>query len=225
MELLENIPVDLDVGEVKRRLRLKSDEQSEQVRALIDVAVPFISARAAYKVAYIDEKGDDGVTINGVDLRSRVLRKNLEKVGRVFPYVVTLGDELEAKIAEYPDMLAKYFLDTIANVALSKARKHLEDGLRSKFALGGMSFMSPGSLQNWPIEQQRPLFAIIGDVEATIGVRLSESLLMLPRKSVSGLYFSTEISFQSCQLCPRERCEGRRARYDEGMAREYGLIE
>jgi len=225
MELLENIPVDLDVGEVKRRLRLKGEEQSGQIQALIDVAAPLISARAAYQVAYIDEKGADDVTINGVRLRSRVLRKNLEEVGRVFPYVVTLGAELEAKVADYPDMLEKYYLDTIGNVALTQARKHLEDGLRSKLALGGMSFMSPGSLKDWPIEEQRPLFAIIGDVEATIGVRLSESLLMIPRKSVSGLFFSTEISFQSCQLCPRERCENRRARYDEGMAREYGLIE
>jgi hypothetical protein len=225
MELLENIPVDLDVGEVKRRLRLKGEAQSEQLQALIDVAVPLISARATYKVAYIDEKGDDDITIDGVRLKSRVLRKNLEEVGRVFPYVVTLGHELEAKVADYPDMLAKYYLDTIGNVALTKARKDLEDGLRSKFALGGMSFMSPGSLKDWPIEEQRPLFSIIGDVEATIGVRLSESLLMIPRKSVSGLFFTTEINFQSCQLCPRERCENRRARYDEGMAREYGLIE
>ena len=85
--------------------------------------------------------------------------------------------------------------------------------------------MSPGSLKDWPIEEQRPLFEIIGDVEGTIGVRLSESLLMIPRKSVSGLFFSTDIRFQSCQLCPRKRCENRRARYDEGMAREYGLIE
>ena len=225
MELLENIPLDLDVGEVKRRLRIKGEEQSEQIQALIDVAVPLISARAMYKVAYIDKKGDDNVTIEGIRLKSRVLRKNLEEVGRVFPYVVTLGDELEAKVADYPDMLEKYYLDTIGNVALTKARKHMEDGLRSKLALGGMSFMSPGSLKDWPIEEQRPLFSIIGDVEGTIGVKLSESLLMIPRKSVSGLFFTTEINFQSCQLCPREGCENRRARYDEGMAREYGLIE
>jgi hypothetical protein len=225
MELLENIPVDLDVGKVKRRLRLKGKDQSGQIQALLDVAAPLISARAVYQVAYIDEKGVDDVTINGVRLKSRVLRKNLEEVGRVFPYVVTLGAELEAKVADYPDMLEKYYLDTIGNVALTQARKHLEDGLRSRLALGGMSFMSPGSLKDWPIEEQRPLFEIMGDVEATIGVRLSESLLMIPRKSVSGLFFSTEVNFQSCQLCPRERCENRRARYDEGMAREYGLIE
>ncbi len=225
MELLENIPVDIDVGEVKRRLRLRGEQQSEQIRALIEVAVPLISARAAFMVAYIDEKGDDDVTINGVRLRSRVLRKNLAEVGRVFPYVVTLGHELEAKVADQSDMLEKYYLDTIGNVALTRSRRHVEERLQSKYALGGMSFMSPGSLKDWPIEEQRPLFSIIGDVEAAIGVRLSESLLMIPRKSVSGIYFATEINFQSCQLCPRERCEGRRARYDEGMAREYGLIE
>jgi hypothetical protein len=48
---------------------------------------------------------------------------------------------------------------------------------------------------------------------------------VLPRKSVSGIYFPTEVSFFSCQLCPRERCEGRKARYDKQKAREYGVLK
>jgi hypothetical protein len=65
----------------------------------------------------------------------------------------------------------------------------------------------------WPIEQQRSLFALFGDVEALIGVALTESYLMLPTKSVSGVYFETDQSFISCQLCTREACPGRRAKY------------
>jgi hypothetical protein len=77
--------------------------------------------------------------------------------------------------------------------------------------------MSPGSLGEWPLSQQRPLFASLGDVAGAIGVRLSESLLMVPAKSVSGVCFPTEESFESCQLCPREDCPGRRAPYDETL--------
>jgi hypothetical protein len=74
--------------------------------------------------------------------------------------------------------------------------------------------MNPGSLQNWPITQQNELFSIFRNVEALIGVRLTQSCLMIPLKSVSGIYFPTQIKFESCQLCPREKCEGRRALYN-----------
>jgi len=39
----------------------------------------------------------------------------------------------------------------------------------------------------------------------------------VPVKSVSGIMFPTEMSFESCGLCPREVCPGRRAAYDPGL--------
>jgi hypothetical protein len=153
------------------------------------------------------------------------LRKNLEKVGRVFAHVITIGAGLEQRADASKDLLEKYYLDQIGNIALSKARKQLEDCLRSKFALDGLSYMSPGSLADWPIEEQQPLFSILKGVEASMGVRLTESLLMIPRKSVSGIYFPTEVTFHSCQLCPRQHCEGRKARFDENLAKEYGILK
>jgi len=66
---------------------------------------------------------------------SRVLRKNLDKVGRVFPYIVTIGKGLEEKADDCSDLLEKYCLDALGNMALIKARKHLENHLRSRFAI------------------------------------------------------------------------------------------
>ena len=77
--------------------------------------------------------------------------------------------------------------------------------------------MTPGSLPDWPIEEQRPLFAILGDIQGAIGVRITEDLVIIPSFSVSGILFPTQISFQSCQLCPREKCQGRRAPYDDKL--------
>jgi hypothetical protein len=85
--------------------------------------------------------------------------------------------------------------------------------------------MSPGSLKDWAIKNQRPLFSILGDVEASIGVRLNESLLMTPGKSLSGIYFPTEIPFYSCQLCPQKDCPSRRAVYNEKLSIEYGILK
>ena len=148
----------------------------------------------------------------------------MEKVGRVFPYVITIGTRLEQKADASTDLLDKYYLDKIGNIALSEARNHLEEHLCSRFALNGLSYMSPGSLEDWPIEEQRPLFSILKGAGGSIGVNLTESLLMIPRKSISGIYFPTEVTFQNCQLCPRQNCEGRKARYNEALAKEYGIL-
>jgi hypothetical protein len=222
MEKLEQISLGLDIGEVKNALRATD---GVQIEAFLGVAKPLISAQAVYRVCYIEEKLEEAVIIDGIRFSSRILRRNLEKVGRVFPYVITIGSGLEQKADASKDLLEKYYLDQIGNIALSKARKHLEDCLRSKFALDGLSYMSPGSLADWPIQEQQPLFSILKGAEVSIGVRLTESLLMIPRKSVSGIYFPSEVTFYSCQLCPRQHCEGRKARFDENLAKEYGILK
>jgi hypothetical protein len=225
MEILEHIPVNLDLGEIKRRLRMEQGDNWAQVQDLVEAVQPLISARAVYAVCYIEAKLENAVLIDGVNFTSKVLRKNLDSAERVFPYVVTIGSELEEEGRACKDLLKQYYLDTIGNVALVGVRRYLEDQFRFRYALDGMSSMSPGSLKDWPIEEQRALFAILGDVEGSIGVRLSESLVMIPSKSLSGIYFPTEVPFYSCQLCPRERCPSRRTTYDESAARDYGIVK
>jgi len=83
--------------------------------------------------------------------------------------------------------------------------------------------MSPGSgaADIWPITQQKELFSLFGDVEGLIGVKLTVSYLMIPLKSVSGIIYQSETTFETCQLCPREACIGRRADYSPDLMRKY----
>ena len=82
--------------------------------------------------------------------------------------------------------------------------------------------MDPGSgdADVWPIEQQKELFSVFGDVETLIGVRLTDSMLMIPTMSVSGIVFPTETEFASCQVCHRGGCPRRTAPFDEAVWRE-----
>ena len=85
--------------------------------------------------------------------------------------------------------------------------------------------MNPGSLPDWPISQQRPLFDLVGKA-AEIGVHLTDSYLMRPLKSVSGILFATDVTYENCQLCPVERCPNRRAPYDPTLFdRKYRLVD
>lgn len=219
MEILGPIGVELDVDTVQKKLHAPG---RGDVEAMVAQALSLAQPRAAFAAAYIDEKGEEEVVVSGRRFRSRVLRRNLDDVGRVFPVVLTVGPQLE-QAADSSDMLARYYLDAIANLILAEARHHLIRHLGKRFGVEKLSWMSPGSLQDWPLEQQRPLFELLPGVEDRLGVRLTDSCLMLPRKSVSGIYFPSESTFFSCRLCPRERCESRKARYDEALVREYGI--
>ena len=225
MEILQNLTPQIDLQEVRKFLRLDRQGDSQLAQRLIDKAKTLIEPKAAFKVCYIDEKQQDAVIVDGLRLESKVLRKNLNEVERIFPYVVSIGDALEQAARKMDDLLEAYYLDVVGNIALTAVRKQLHDHLCSKFALKKISFMSPGSLQDWPVEAQGQLFQLLPEVEASIGVRLNKSFLMIPTKSVSGIYFQSEVSFFNCQLCQRGKCPGRKARYNEDLAREYGIIE
>jgi hypothetical protein len=223
MTILDNIQIKLDFEAVHRRLHLKRDNDLKALQDLVAIAQVLVEPKVLYKVCYIEEKLVEGVIIEGLHLRSMVLRKNLDKIERVFPFVITIGSKYSERLEACSDLLEKFYLDTIGNVALNQVRLELKNHLKAEFAVEKTAFMAPGSLPDWPIDEQKPLFKILGDVESAVGVKLTESLLMLPAKSVSGIYFPTETTFFSCQLCPRERCDSRKARYNEKLAREYGL--
>jgi hypothetical protein len=225
MEILKNIPLELNMTEIKRRLHISRDQDLSLAQELVDYSQELFNAKALYKICYIDEKLEDAVKVNGLSFKSKVLRKNLDAVERIFPYVVTIGPEFEEEVRICIDILKKYYLDIIGTLAVASVLNYLKKHLQSKFALSKISFMSPGSLADWPIEEQRPLFDLLEDTENTIGVTLTDSLLMLPAKSESGIYFPTEITFLNCQLCPRKDCMGRKGAYSEKLAQEYGIKE
>jgi hypothetical protein len=80
-----------------------------------------------------------------------------------------------------------------------------------------VSWDSHRQQQVWPIEQQKELFAFFGDVQQSVGVTLSKSCVMIPSKSVSGIFYSSEHDFQTCQLCRRENCSHRSGPFDPHM--------
>jgi hypothetical protein len=225
MEIIRPIPVTLDHNEIKTRLHMGRREGWSQVLSLIERAGALIEASAAYRVCYIEERLEDEIRIDGVYLKSKVLRRNLDHPERVFPFVLTIGGVLEEEARVSTDILEQYYLDSIGTTALASVRSYFEDCLRSRYALTILSSLSPGSLKDWSIENQEALFSILGDVEGAIGVRLEKSLVMKPFKSISGICFPTEIPFYSCQLCKRETCQSRKAEYSEQLARDYGIRE
>lgn len=225
MEIIDQVPVNITAEQVLKQMHLdEGGKYEEDVNELIGMVKPLVRPKAIYDVRYIDSKDKDSVDIGGIKFTSRVLRVNLDKVERVFPYIATCGTEVENINIPSDDLMRRFMLDIIKQMALGAAIGQLREYIDRKYKPGQMSAMNPGSLEDWPLSEQKQLFSIFGDVESLIGVRLTDSFLMLPIKSVSGMFFPTEVRFESCQLCPRERCPGRRAAYNEKLKEKYFRI-
>lgn len=220
MKVLNDIPFELDVDVLLKRNRIEEGTDDEtEFRSLVDKVVKTGKPKVLFKECFIDEKGIDTISIGRTTFKSHTLRRKLDAVERVFAYVATCGKEVDGIEIPEKDFLEKYWLDTIKGALLGFSRGYLNEHLLQKYKISKIASMQPGSgdMTVWPIEQQKELFSIFGDVEGLIGVRLTDSFLMLPNKSVSGIIFPTEIDFKSCQLCHRESCQGRSAPFDKDL--------
>jgi hypothetical protein len=216
--VLDNVPYELSTDTILAKLHLQKDSSYfEGVAKLIAEASAIGRPKAIYKPVCIEVKGADFVIVDGIRLTSRVLRVNLEAVDQVFPYVITCGRELDEWSRRFKDRFDNYCTDLIKEIVLVCAREYVMSQLERQYGLEQPARMSPGSLEDWPLTEQIPLFQLLGDVKESIGVELTGACLMYPIKSVSGIYFAHGESFESCRLCLREKCPNRRANYDKGL--------
>ena len=215
-----DIPFALDVDQLSGRLRIRAGtDRAKEFEEIVSEVREVAKPKALYKVSFIDEKGKDTVTLDGITFTSRALRKNLDSVERVFPYIATCGSEIDKIDAGRGDYQKKLWVSFLKATLLETSIQYLREQLERRHRVSRLSAMNPGSgdASVWPIEQQRELFSLFGDVETRIGVRLTESLVIAPDMSVSGILFPTETDFQSCQLCHREDCRFRKAAFDREL--------
>ena len=214
--LFDSIPFTLsDAAIIKGCHAENDDEQTALLLRLVAEARNVARPKAMVRIVMVEKIDDETVTLDGETIRSRLVRVNLDKVHRAFAYVATCGAEAEAWSLTLPDMLEQFYADEIKKALVHAAVMYAREEVKKRFDPNGtLSVMSPGSLKAWPIENQKPLFRIMGDTQGIIGVTLTDSCLMLPSKSVSGLLFSDTTGHVNCIMCPMENCPGRRAPYD-----------
>lgn len=221
-EIFEEINFDPGVEELVQEVKLSSSERiPEKVRDMLSEAKSVARPKAMWTQKVIEDRGEDWIRVEAVTLKSRVLKVNLEETVKIFPYAATCGKELEDWASKYEDLMEdKYWANAIEELALRSARRRLDSSFESRLPFEKTATMSPGRIEDWPIEEQKKLFKILDKPEKKIGVSLTSSCLMIPSKSVSGVRFPTEVDFDSCRLCPRDNCHQRKAAYDESLYEE-----
>ena len=217
-KVIDQVPLCFDVGSILDRAGLdRTPDHLSLAERLAGEAAALGRPKALYRASSPRKETERTVVVDGVTLTSRVLRVNLDRADRVFPFVATCGWELDGWVTEKGDPLERRVADVLSEVALYSALGALKERLREEYHLATISRMSPGSLEDWPLQEQRALFQLFDDTERAVGVRLTKDLMMLPRKSLSGILFASDELFESCLLCPKEECPTRLMPYDRDL--------
>ncbi|MTI58873.1 MAG: vitamin B12 dependent methionine synthase [Firmicutes bacterium] len=213
-EIIKNIPFTIDIGQLEKELMLNNQDDKKKLRAMVGEAEEIALPQAIYRESYLKKKTDNYLIIGNYKFESKILCRNIGSHNRVFLYAVTVGNELDQWAGEKEELLESYWAGQIQEKVLKTAVSYLYNILNKLIGSECSSEMNPGSLPDWPITEQEKLFALLGNVEGDIGLKLTDSFLMLPAKSVSGIKFPSETDFKNCQLCQRENCPTRRVPYD-----------
>ena len=131
-------------------------------------------------------------------------------------FICTSGIEFEAyqqRLKQEGDMVRVFIADSLGSVIAEKCadqmERHLQESI-DKLGWHHTNRFSPGYC-GWHVSQQQLLFPLFDG--HTCGVRLTDSSLMLPIKSVSGLIgLGKEVRRldYTCGLCNFEKCYKRR---------------
>lgn len=199
---------------LSRRLATKVERVTRSFGELIE-------PRFAYRRLKLESAARGAVTLeNGVEFRGGRLARALGESEEAVCFLATLGEEVDLEIGRLfrENRLAEgYILDALGSVAVENLveqfHRQVEDESRKSGRAVTLRF-SPGYC-DWPITDQERLLALF-DTEAA-GVKLMDSCLIHPRKSVSGVFGVTrpgpaarQAPHNPCHTCGKTDCFARR---------------
>ena len=134
----------------------------------------------------------------------------------------TLGEAVDEAIAGDIPLLDKFVLDAVASELAEMVAGLVEERWLQEVGAAGREAsarMSPGYC-DWLIRGQSVVFRALD--AAALGVRLTDSFLMIPSKSVSSAaVVADEVPLKvQCLACGRKDCQFRRAATDDAWSAE-----
>ena len=199
----------------EKLMAMTNDEFEDELSEMLDEAEALAEPAVLFGVCGAESK-DSHAWVNGVEILSDLAAEKLGGLNRCFPYVGTCGTALEEWSKQYAgDLLAEFWADEIKKYYVRKIAGAYFAFIKEQYHTSGhLTGLNPGSVVAWPISGQGELFAVLGGrefVKDSIGVIYTDSFLMLPSKSISGIAFESESFYENCQYCPLVNCPGRRA--------------
>lgn len=211
----------LNRQEAFRYMGYKTGNIDEKIIALTDQCeselISVIKPRFVYKVFDI-EHSDNGVVVNNTSLilKGKDIAKHLQDCERCILMCATISIDVDNLIRKYEaqDMAKAVIADCLASAAIEQVCNEAEKEIKS--AVGEYNFtwrFSPG-YGDFPLEIQRDFIDVL-DAQKRVGVNVSESLIMIPRKSVTAVIGVSEKEIskgrRGCVCCNmKDRCAYRK---------------
>ncbi len=186
---------------------------------LIDYALNNVpsqcSIRGGYKIFNSNESHINKNTITickQVFNPSKVVVTQFKNASSFCLFICTAGPEISQyskNFSDNGDSLLSYVYDIIGSVIVEKATDKIQKTLELECQKSGLKIsdrFSPGYCE-WSVSEQKVLFSLMP--EKFCGVSLSESSLMAPIKSVSGIIAigeSLEQKGYQCHWCSEKNC-------------------
>lgn len=218
------VPIDytaiaVNKQEVVRALGYSEQEIPEHFEELIERLLPQLPERCAIRAGYrvLDAKRpdnrNDGIAIGGTFFTTqKTVASRMNNAEHAAFFVCTVGPRLEAwtrQLASEGDTVLAHLVDTVATVAVEKSADTLHDHLGRKMREQGLRVTnrySPGYC-GWSVSEQHALFSFFP--ADFCGVTLTESALMKPIKSVSGMIGigrAVNYAGYTCEQCRINDC-------------------
>ncbi len=199
--------------EVELTLGYMDAEIPPHFSGMIDDALLELKGRCEIKAGYrLTEVARppgryDGLLVGGNFLRmDKIVTSQLKKSERAAVFVCTIGSSMETwarGLMKDGDPAMGYIADTTASVAAEAVTNLLHDHIGERMLSQGMRITnrySPGYC-NWSVSEQHLLFSLLP--KDFCGVTLSESALMSPIKSVSGVIGVGTLVRRKDYICDR----------------------
>jgi len=194
----------------------------EDWAAAVDAARDLVEPIAAWDALPVREISHNKVVLEGgACLRGETLAGVVAGASEILVGVCTIGEGLSRRVQELQAQrrtLRALLLDDLGSWAVDSVRQQFCVRMAEQAALAGQHIstcLSPGE-SHWGLEDQRIIFSLID--AASVGVCLSATLIMSPRKSLSfamgrGSQALGREGGSNCDLCTmKDRCAHRSRR-------------
>ncbi|NQT09622.1 MAG: hypothetical protein HQ573_00405 [Desulfobacteraceae bacterium] len=200
---------------VSPAVQQKIDRFSDRLEELV-------TPRINFKLKPLASVKKDGVLLHDQTwLKSPKLSRTFRSAKKVCFFIATIGHDLERKVSEcmeknrYADA---YVLDAMGSLVVENVTDQFHLRMERYYQARGQAVtlrFSPGYC-DWSLREQPDVFNQFED-PGNLGVTLSNTCLMTPRKSVSGVFGivpkngdQTIADYNPCTNCSKTNCIARR---------------
>lgn len=201
-----------------KRGRRVSAASLRRVDAMAEKLEGMLQPQLGFCITRMSATDRGGIRLaDGTCFKSPKLSRALQRAREVCCFIATIGPLVDLEIQRLMQR-RRYseacILDAMGSVAAESVVEQFYQHMARRQGAVTLRF-SPGYC-DWHLREQRPLFKLFG--AAAPDVSLSDSCLMSPRKSVSGLFGLLPPGIQGvhpahnpCHICNQPNCMARRS--------------